>query len=198
VAAEGLVPYELPFIVSADSEKASPGDTFIGFDKAGSGWLSMEEFEQTVRKVCNIGRDSDVPDHLLHRHWEQIDQDNDGKVSFEEFLIWSMEVAYSEEVLVPDENERVLRSLARDHGFAITEVERIKRVFDEFDDNSSGNIENEEFFNVIMKLMKVKNPSDVSKKKLERYWAEADRDRSGEISFEEFLIWYTNVGGGEL
>jgi len=171
---------------------------FMRFDKAGNGFLSMEEFEATVRKVCNVDADAKTPEHLLTRHWQSVDQDMDGKVSFEEYVVWSMEVAYSEEVLVPDAGERLLRHLAREHGFAITEVERIKQIFDEFDTDKSGVIEQEEFFNVIMKLMKVKNPRDVSKKKLERYWAEADTDHSGEITFEEYLLWYTRCAGSEL
>lgn len=169
---------------------------FSSFDKGGSGYLSPEEFEIIVRQVCHVRPDSPTPMHLLQSHWSQVDMDDDGKVSFEEYLIWTMETAYSEEVLVPDKNDRMLRHLAREHGFPITEVERMKTLFDEFDTDKSGQIEIEEFFHVIMKIMKCKNPSDISQKKLKRYWTEADRDGSGEISFEEFLLWYNNVAGG--
>jgi len=40
--------------------------------------------------------------------------------------------------------------------------------------------------------MKVKNPNDVSAKKMKRFWLEVDTDRSGEVNFEEFLLWYFN------
>merc|ERR1719235_1036843 len=139
-----------------------------------------------------------APHHLLANHFSKVDVDQDGQVSFEEYIIWSMETAYSEEVLVPDKNDRDMRRLARDNDIPITEVERVKKVFDQFDLDGSGNIETEEFFHVIMKLLNAQKPSDVSKKKLERYWNEADRDGSGEISFEEFLLWYVNVAAGGL
>jgi len=171
---------------------------FLTFDTECQGWLSMEMFEATIRKVCNVRPESPTPQHLFHQHWQSVDQDNDGKVSFEEYLMWTMEVAYSEEVLVPDAGQRFLRHLAREHGINITEVERIKNIFDMFDLDKSGNIEEEEFFHVIMKLMNCKNPSDISQKKLKRYWAEADTDGSGEISFEEFLLWYIRIAGGGL
>jgi len=169
---------------------------FIDFDTGGNGSLSLQEFEFAVRKVCNVRPGSPVPAHLLARHWSTVDSDGDGKVSFEEYVAWSMEVAYSEEALVPNAGERILRALAREHGIPIGDVEKIRIIFDEFDTDGSGNIENEEFFNVIMKLMNVKNPSDVSPKKLQRYWVEVDADGSGEVSFEEFFLWYIRVGGG--
>lgn len=171
---------------------------FQDFDTSGNGYLSQDEFEATVRRLCHIPADSQIPHHLLANHFSKIDMDEDGQVSFEEYIIWSMETAYSEEVLVPDKNDRDMRRLARDNDIPITEVERVKKVFDQFDLDGSGNIETEEFFHVIMKLLNAQKPSDVSKKKLERYWNEADRDGSGEISFEEFLLWYVNVAAGGL
>lgn len=169
---------------------------FMYCDQGGNGSLSLQEFEAAVRVICNVRPDEDVPKHLLQSSMRTCDADADGQVSFEEYVVWSMEVAYAEEVLVPNAGERILRNLAREHGFRITDVEKVKVIFDEFDIDGSGNIENEEFFNVIMKLMNVKNPSDVSKKRLQRYWAEVDTDRSGEVTFEEFFLWYTRIGGG--
>jgi hypothetical protein len=168
---------------------------FISHDKAGNGYLSNREFDVVVRKVCNVPNNQQTPSHLLDGQWRQVDVgkdgkvdiDKDGKVSFEEFVLWSMETAYMEEVLVPDPQERLMRKLAREFQLAITEVGKIKTSFDSFDTNKSGAIEKDEFFHAVMKLMNVKNPSDVSEKKLSRYWAEADRDRNGQISFEEFL-----------
>eukprot|EP00747_Dinoflagellata_sp_TGD_P099403 gnl/TRDRNA2_/TRDRNA2_167729_c3_seq1.p1 gnl/TRDRNA2_/TRDRNA2_167729_c3~~gnl/TRDRNA2_/TRDRNA2_167729_c3_seq1.p1 ORF type:complete len:782 (-),score=109.05 gnl/TRDRNA2_/TRDRNA2_167729_c3_seq1:183-2528(-) len=159
-------------------------------DVSQTGELSQEEFRGIVRKYCGFQPDDPVPEHLLTRYWTSVDADRSGGIDFEEFLLWSVSMAYSEEILVPDAKERHLRSLARQHDLCLPDVERVKSVFDRFDNDKSGQIDEEEFRNVLLVLMHVKNPADVSDKKLKRYWREVDTDRSNEISFEEFLLWY--------
>ena len=39
----------------------------------------------------------------------------------------------------------------------------------------------------------MKNPSDIPKERFNHYWREVDHDQSGEIDFEEFLVWYQNI-----
>jgi hypothetical protein len=95
---------------------------FNGFDKTGSGQLSLEEFEGAVRQACHIPPGVEVPQHLLDRCWATVDADKDGTVSFEEYVDWSSRNAYCEEVLVPDAKQREMRRLAREHGFVITDV----------------------------------------------------------------------------
>jgi len=166
-------------------------ETFKSFDQGHDpDGLSQKEFEKLVRHYCNLPEDGPIPDHLLNRHDHHHDIDHDGKVSFEEFVVWSIEVDFAEEVMVPDPKERHLRQLAREHDFLLTDVERIKGIFDSFDIDKSGEIDEEEFRKALFVLLRAKNESDVSQKKLLRYWREADVDRSGEISFEEFLLWY--------
>lgn len=151
------------------------------------GMLPRPVFDGLVRRRCNLGEGSSIPNHLYIAG----DLSRGGAVNFENFLLWTVETAYSEEVLVPDLAERKIRQLARDSGFCITDVESVKRVFDKFDVDSSGYIEKHEFHHCLFVLMNAKSPSDVSEKKMQRYWREADIDNSGEISFEEFLLWYS-------
>lgn len=163
---------------------------FESLDRSHDGLLSREEFEQVVRKRCNLPDSAPVPHQLLAPMWKLANQDKNDMVDFEEFLLWSQGTAYVEEVLVPNPSERRLRQVARDNDLVLLDVERIKVVFDQFDADGSGYIDEEEFKHVLIMLMKVKNPADVSEKKLKRYWREIDSDSSGEVNFEEFVLWY--------
>jgi len=167
-------------------------EEFKRLDVSGDGCLQEDEFLEVVRLRANLPPGEEVPKHLHAKFWEKIDSDKSGNIDFEEYLLWSINVAYSEEMLVTDQKEREIRHLARKNGLNLNDVERIKKVFDEFDSDGSGVIDETEFKDVLIKLMKVKNPNDVSAKKMKRFWLEVDTDRSGEVNFEEFLLWYFN------
>ncbi|OLQ14425.1 hypothetical protein AK812_SmicGene1449 [Symbiodinium microadriaticum] len=47
---------------------------------------------------------------------------------------------------------------------------------------------------VIMQIMEVKDPRDISSQRLYRYWQEVDTDASGNVSFQEFLSWMLTKG----
>merc|ERR1740115_17212 len=114
-----------------------------------------------------------------------------GFLTFEEFVQWSIHTAFAEEVVVRCKKERELRSIARDFDMTILDIESVQRVFNDFDTDGSGEIEEDEFRKIVLKLMKVKNESDLSERRLERYWRDVDTDGGGSIGFVEFLCWYT-------
>jgi len=94
---------------------------------------------------------------------------------------------------VTDPKERQFRQLARDHGFCLPDVEKVKTVFDKFDQDGSGYIDEDEFRQALIQLWGVKDSSDLSKTKMRQYWVEVDADASGQIAFAEFVTWYLNV-----
>lgn len=147
--------------------------------------IPLGEFIALVRKRTNLDEEKDIPFHLL----KGIPQDG-SRISFEDFLKWSILTAWSEEMMMPCADERQIRQLAREQDMRITDVEKVKQFFDEFDTDGSAEIEEDEFRNILYKLLKVKNISDVPLKRLQRYWREVDIDGSGSIGFDEFLIWY--------
>mmetsp|Transcript_99445 Transcript_99445/g.310484 ORF Transcript_99445/g.310484 Transcript_99445/m.310484 type:complete len:551 (-) Transcript_99445:35-1687(-) len=167
---------------------------FQGFGASGSGggFLSAEEFMRVVRQHFNLGPADSVPQHLV-RGCGAAER---GRFGFEDFLLWTTRTAYAEERLVSDPKERTLRQTAREYGFALPDVEKVKAVFDAFDSDKSDSIDEEEFGNVICALMKAGRPSDIGAKKLRRFWTEVDTDGSGAISFLEFLTWYFRFMGG--
>lgn len=163
---------------------------FNEFDRDGSKGLDRAEFQDVIRVYINLPGSGPLPKHLLNWHWVGADSTGDGIIDFEEFLLWSLRTAYTEEVLVPDPQERLLRRIAREHNLPFQDAERLKKAFDICDPNHSGFIEPDEFKMVLFQLLGVKNESDIPEAKFQRWWREVDHNGSGTISFEQFLIWY--------
>jgi Ca2+-binding EF-hand superfamily protein len=161
-------------------------EEFVALDVSGTGFLSFDEFKEGLKKAFKLG-DGPVPAHLLDKEWRMFK----GELDFLEYLEWTVQHAFTEEVLVPDEKDRRLRHIARELGIALTVVERIRAVYDKFDTNHSGWIDREEFSKVMTTLLKVKTTDGISTKALDRYWHEVDVNFSGNVDFEEFLHWYT-------
>merc|ERR1712003_21752 len=98
---------------------------------------------------------------------------------------------------VPCLREREIRKVAREQNIPILDVERIRKMFEEFDVDGSDEIEEAEFRHILYRLWNVKDVSDVPVKRLHRLWRELDTDNSGSIGFTEFLVWYQCLMAGE-
>lgn len=159
------------------------------------GELTHKEFEEAVRPKANIPADRAVPEYLLMKQYASADKDDNGLIDFEEFLLWSRNALWLEELAVPSQEERELRKIARKYGLNLTEIDSIKRSFDKFDLDGSGQIDRNEFRDVVCNLMKVKT-EDISQQQLDRYWIEASqrKNESEGINFEEFLDWTMRLG----
>lgn len=169
-------------------------EEFLEYDSNKNGLITRDEFREILRVRCGLADDQDVPEHLSCNFFLK---HGIGEIDFEEFLLWSCNTEYCEEFLVTNPEERALRKLARTQGYCLPDVERIKKVFDAFDSDGSGVIEELEFKEIVLSLMKIKNPADVSEKKLKRYWREVDTDMTGDVGFDEFLVWYFNFFEGQ-
>ena len=63
----------------------------------------------------------------------------------------------------------------------------VRRRFEHFDVDGSNAIDYGEFSEMMAKLLRVKDPSDISEHRIKRWFKEADPDGSGEVSFEAKL-----------
>lgn len=169
---------------------------FSALDGSGPfGELTQKEWEAAVRPKANIPADRPVPDYLLLKQYASADKDDNGLIDFEEYLLWSRNTLWLEEFAVPSHSERELRRIARKYGLNLPEIDSIKRSFDKYDRDGSGQIDRNEFRDVVCNLMKVKS-ENISQQQLDRYWIEAvGATASGDgISFEEFLDWTMKLG----
>lgn len=80
--------------------------------------------------------------------------------------------------------------LAKRHDVSPLVIDKVRRQFDRYDTDGSGEIEYEEFLGMLMELLGVKSQDDLSRDRLQRFWAEIDSDGSGCVEFEEFVAWY--------
>jgi Ca2+-binding EF-hand superfamily protein len=172
-------------------------DEFLSFSVKGDGILTQQEFEKAVRQRANIPENEAIPDHLtLCKYRADVAEAMSNKsefVSFEEYLLWYINTAYAEEVMVTDPRERSIRSLARGSKLNIADVEHVKGVFDRFDIDGSQTICYNEFRPMLLALMKIVNPEHISPIRMNRYWSELKKNCAGsktEVPFEQFLLWY--------
>eukprot|EP00931_Biecheleriopsis_adriatica_P112407 TRINITY_DN8702_c0_g1_i2.p1 TRINITY_DN8702_c0_g1~~TRINITY_DN8702_c0_g1_i2.p1 ORF type:complete len:717 (-),score=141.44 TRINITY_DN8702_c0_g1_i2:107-2257(-) len=161
---------------------------FEELDVNGDGTLDKKEFEVIIRDKCKIPEGTEVPPHLALQIFDRVAQD--GRLTFKDYFTWQFRSGWKEDALVTDEASKELRKLARDLEVTLLDVEYLKSLFDYFDTDGSGMIDQEEFKGVIMKSMKVHDPSQVSDKMLQRYWREADINNRGELGVADFMTWY--------
>jgi Ca2+-binding EF-hand superfamily protein len=164
-------------------------DQYRLLDENGDRNLSLEEFQKVVRIMCKIPDDRPIPAHLTHRLYNETDTNGDGMISFEEFLLWSTSVQYSEEMLVPDPAERMLRLVARQNGLHVQDVDRIKVTFDKCDIDLTKSIEETQFKKVVAELMNMK-PEDISDTRMKRYWREVVPPHAGNATFKDVAVWW--------
>merc|ERR1719387_1526166 len=88
------------------------------------------------------------------------------------------------------DREKFAAGIAKEYGIPISVVDKVKRRFDYFDLDGSNAIDYDEFAEMIAKLMRAKDRTDIAEARIKRWFKEADPDGSGEVSFEEFVVWY--------
>lgn len=160
--------------------------------------MTFELFQETVRKMMNVASIADIDPKLVAIKWRQVDKDGSNYVDFEEFLLWRLSVCYTEELAV-DSSERWIRNIARTHCVPLIDVERFKAVFDHYDADSSGVIDEDEFKKVLIDVMKIKDTSAISDRVLKTFYMEALAQGSKRtLDFEAFLVWYTTMFDGSL
>eukprot|EP00929_Paragymnodinium_shiwhaense_P098862 TRINITY_DN6037_c0_g1_i1.p1 TRINITY_DN6037_c0_g1~~TRINITY_DN6037_c0_g1_i1.p1 ORF type:complete len:492 (-),score=71.96 TRINITY_DN6037_c0_g1_i1:275-1750(-) len=162
-------------------------EVFGSFPQTSPGVITKESFDTLLRRKCHLSKDSVIPRHL----WPQRTNVNTiGVIAFGEYLLWWNSVKFSEAVLVSDYKEKLLRQAAREAGLSLREVEDIAQVFDRFDADNSGHIDQEEFVEVL-KVVLNSNATELTPPMVKFYWRQIDEDGDGDITLREFLLWYS-------
>lgn len=165
-------------------------DEFRTVDSDRDGKLSMQQFEILVRKRCDMTPGEQMPSTLAPTMQKAADQRGDGKVAFEDFLLWVWQCIFMEEMSATDSLERQQRNLARELGLDLPKLEYLRELFNDCDDDRSGFIEWPEFDQLVRSLLDAKEATDVSEALLRRYWSEASNTSSEQIGFPDFVRWY--------
>lgn len=92
------------------------------------------------------------------------DESLDGHLDFAEFLTFFHKFSFSEEVLI-NRQERELRRLARKHGFSFLDIDALKKDFDKVDRKGEGKLKQDEFLELMARLMKLPPGQEIPSKK---------------------------------
>lgn len=168
---------------------------FKRYDTDNDGLLAPYDFQLLLRAVLRDRFPSarEVPRDLFREALEI--QSTSMAVTFNDFLTWITQNAFTEDLLLSD-NERFVRRIARRFKCPLLEVEKVKGHFDSFDTDGSGHIEEEEFNKLLCKLLNLPNADALPQSRVKSFWRELDDDSSGIVEFHEFIPWYLGYFGG--
>merc|ERR1719487_714556 len=128
---------------------------FDSFDRTRSGLLDRSGFRALIKGAFAFDKKDDIPDEFLDARWfelQSLDENRIPTIDFEGFLRWYQAHWFVEQLLI-NKAVRFTRNVARKHGLGFANVERIYRVFVEFDEDCSRKIEPPEFRKLICRLL---------------------------------------------
>jgi Ca2+-binding EF-hand superfamily protein len=155
----------------------------------GEAKLDMNNFTTVICELCNVPNPNDLHPDFVDETFRTADRDCSGFIDVEEFCVWHASASFSEEMVL-NEKDQQIRNISRNVQIPLIDVERFWTAFRKFDTDGSGNIEYEEFTDLLHVLMKVPKGHVLPKERVQSLWRQADADGSGEINFEEFVMFY--------
>eukprot|EP00930_Biecheleria_cincta_P056191 TRINITY_DN4235_c0_g1_i1.p1 TRINITY_DN4235_c0_g1~~TRINITY_DN4235_c0_g1_i1.p1 ORF type:complete len:416 (-),score=81.55 TRINITY_DN4235_c0_g1_i1:66-1313(-) len=155
----------------------------------GQAKLDMNEFVKVICDLCSVPSANDLPPDFVDETFRTADRDCSGYIDVEEFCVWHASASFSEEMVL-NSKDRQIRDISRKVNMPLIDIERFWMAFCRFDSDGSGNIEYDEFKNVLQVLMKVPAGHELPPERVHGLWRQADSDGSGEINFEEFVLFY--------
>lgn len=166
---------------------------FQRVDKRQTGEIDSSQFEELVYNIIDSGllcaeSGIDVHEHVSQYH--KSDKDGSGSLDFEEVVRWYVSNLFHHDLMNTKEGIEIRQLTAECDLEYRGLAESMFQTFKSCDTDGSGAIDKEEFTAAICMLLKIKDPTMLSDSRLTKLWDDADRDKSGEISFVEFLPWY--------
>lgn len=169
---------------------------FDNYDSEQSGTLDNEEFEAAVVKILQLQLHDDTISRERIKSmsdwcWWDGEKHASGRIDFREFSSWFASNGFSEDLLL-SEDKRKLRQMAKRYNVAPDYVENVKKNFDICDRDQSGEVEPEEFREIVFRCMKVPPAlqCEIPQSRVQSFWSEIDTDGSGKITFSEFFAWW--------
>jgi len=176
---------------------------FLEADSDSSGQIELAEFPKLLAKLLKRVPSSEE----VLTCWKEIDRDGNEMITQEEVQLWFCTkfkvecnpdfTNYFDCKEILTEHQRYLRDLAAQFDLEYDKVEEIHKEFKRWDANGSGDIEYNEFLQLMTKLLAVNDTSCLVGSRMEKFFREIDIDSSGKIELEEFVKWYSKYFTGE-
>mmetsp|Transcript_6285 Transcript_6285/g.14921 ORF Transcript_6285/g.14921 Transcript_6285/m.14921 type:complete len:505 (-) Transcript_6285:211-1725(-) len=182
--------------VQVAKEAASLFRRFGNIPSKGSlfqGKLQMSRLPEVLVALCDVTEISEISEAFVDWALKAADRDSSSSMDVQEFAIWYSSFCFAEEVTVKPE-VRETRELARQMGLEIGQIEQFKVAFDRYDEDGSGEIEFEEFSNMVQELLKIPHGQELPHDRLMTMWRSADMQQKGCLDFREFCFFYFRMG----
>lgn len=140
---------------------------------------------EDIRRICERVFDTGIDPATARDAFKATCEGDSGRTAVERFCEWWRAHAFTVGIKKNDDDE-----LARRHDVSPLVIDKVRKQFDRYDTDGSGEIEYDEFLGMLMQLLGVKDKGDLSKDRIQRFWTEIDEDGSGSVDFEEFFAWY--------
>ena len=140
---------------------------FLKLDTDGNGEVSVEEIEEVLRSMRNKLQASEGE---IKRAIKELDRDGDGIIDVHEYFI--------------SRKGKTGKDLIHR---ALVQRLRIRKEFERFDKDNSGFITKQE----LLEVLKARGIQTVTLEQIDELLKEIDKDRSGEIDYEEFVLLMT-------
>lgn len=154
--------------------------------------LKQSAFEKVLCDLCSVADTKELSQLFVSKAFRLADMTKSGDLDLQEFVTWYATFSFSEELLLGKSTKNV-RDVARTLGINLLDIERYKRVFDSYDKNKSGVIEQAEFRLMVNRLLKVPTGHHLPASVVKSFWNMADSDGNGHIDFPEFCEFYLKV-----
>eukprot|EP00931_Biecheleriopsis_adriatica_P089685 TRINITY_DN63774_c0_g1_i1.p1 TRINITY_DN63774_c0_g1~~TRINITY_DN63774_c0_g1_i1.p1 ORF type:complete len:342 (+),score=77.19 TRINITY_DN63774_c0_g1_i1:64-1026(+) len=151
--------------------------------------------------LCQIFMTKELPEDVLEQLYKLTCLDAERKpkaFDMEELLSWQM-CNFAQLAVLKGDTKAVqksinLQEICDKFGLLPNDLDKIQRVFDKYDTDGSGQMDQSEFAEMIVSFIGAKK-EDFSKDRLDKWWREIDADGSGEVDFGEFVEWYIKYFG---
>lgn len=151
--------------------------------------LSMDDFAAVLCEVTGSSSLRDLSEGFVEKAFKAADRDGSGSIDVYEFVIWHASIAFNEEVSMGAE-DRDMRRIARDLDVELLELDRYRKAFVAFDTDGSGEIELDEFTEILNVLLKVPEGQRLPDDRVNSMWRQADKLNAGALDFEQFCHFY--------
>jgi Ca2+-binding EF-hand superfamily protein len=152
------------------------------------GRLNKEQFHRLVRQ--NLFGGSEVEsDRSIDNAFNLADTCGQSALNFEQFVTWVINHQTFDADLNVDAEEHEMRSMAKEYGVSMLEVDRYRRLFRELDKDGDGRLRSSELEEMLHKCGSVPREIGLTASRRQSLWSAADTNLRGSIDFEEFLAY---------
>ena len=160
-------------------EESNFEESFRKFDKDGNGVIDRKELRAMIHHLYQQGGRTRKPSDTEIAHFMKMaDIDGDGKIDYEEFVLFMKKLEAAGKRKSDAEEEELFKE------------SNFKEYFRRFDKDGNGFIDREEF-RAVMK----QQGAEVTDKQVAEFMKMADIDGNGKIDYEEFALFMKKLGG---